>query len=202
VAPTGVHYPRVVRASRRRCCGGGFQCCGRQGREASSPSLHAEDRKTQRAGVSVEALSDIVVTWRHELDVARARRLAQTVAGHLGDDFGVSSAWDGDTLLKRQRSSARAGPPGAGASRADVNVPPSGRISMPAWCHAHPRWGPPNARAPTGLGHAASAWRSRVSPGRCPGRLPRPRRPYGRWPRRRHAHRPASHPRPWISASS
>jgi Putative polyhydroxyalkanoic acid system protein (PHA_gran_rgn) len=51
-------------------------------------------------------LSDIVVRWRHELDVARARRLAETVAGHLGDDFGVSSAWDGDTLLKRQRSSA------------------------------------------------------------------------------------------------
>jgi putative polyhydroxyalkanoate system protein len=103
VAPTGPRYPRLVRASRRRCDGGGGQCCGREDRRAAtSRSLCAEDTKTQWTGVSVEAVSDIVVRRRHELDIAGARRLAETVARRLRDDFGGSYAWDGDTLHFRR----------------------------------------------------------------------------------------------------
>jgi putative polyhydroxyalkanoate system protein len=43
-------------------------------------------------------MSEIVVRRSHGLPLAKARRLAETIAQRLQKDFGGAFAWDGDTL--------------------------------------------------------------------------------------------------------
>lgn len=50
-------------------------------------------------------MSEIHVRRRHGLPIAEARRLAETMARKLRDDFGGSYAWEGDTL-RFQRTGA------------------------------------------------------------------------------------------------
>lgn len=47
-------------------------------------------------------MSDIVVRRRHGLALAKARRLAETMARKLHDDFGGTYEWEGDTLRFRR----------------------------------------------------------------------------------------------------
>jgi putative polyhydroxyalkanoate system protein len=50
-------------------------------------------------------MSKIVVHRRHGLRLAKARRLAETMAERLRSEYGGSYAWDGDTL-RFQRTGA------------------------------------------------------------------------------------------------
>ena len=43
-------------------------------------------------------MSEIVVRRRHDLGLARAKRLAETIALRLRDDYGGAYAWRGDHL--------------------------------------------------------------------------------------------------------
>jgi putative polyhydroxyalkanoate system protein len=43
-------------------------------------------------------MSEIVVRGHHDLGLARAKRLAETIALRLRDDYGVTYAWTGDQL--------------------------------------------------------------------------------------------------------
>ena len=43
-------------------------------------------------------MSEILVRRRHSLSLPQARRLAESMAKRLRDDFGGSYAWEGDTL--------------------------------------------------------------------------------------------------------
>jgi len=47
-------------------------------------------------------VSDIVLHRRHALPLAEAKRLAETMAKRLGDDFGGSYTWKGDRLHFRR----------------------------------------------------------------------------------------------------
>jgi hypothetical protein len=105
----------------------------------------------------------------------------------VGRGFGRPESPSG--VLKRQRSGARAGWPDAVTSPADVNRLPSGWMSMSAWRHVHPWWGPPNAWVPAVRPHAATALRSQPWPGTCLARFPRYRQPYRASPRQRLAPR-------------
>src|SRR5215470_9737789 len=49
-----------------------------------------------------ERVSEIIVRRRHALGLAWARRIAETMAERLREDFGGSYAWDGDTLRFRR----------------------------------------------------------------------------------------------------
>ena len=50
-------------------------------------------------------MSEIVVRRRHDLRLTRAKRLAETMARRLRDEYGGSYRWDGD-VLRFQRTGA------------------------------------------------------------------------------------------------
>jgi putative polyhydroxyalkanoate system protein len=53
-------------------------------------------------------MSEIVVRGHHDLGLARARHLAETMAVRLRDDYGGTYAWKGDHLqLERTGASGR-----------------------------------------------------------------------------------------------
>ena len=53
-------------------------------------------------------MSEIVVRGRHDLGLARAKRLAETMALRLRDDYGATYAWKGDHLqFERTGASGR-----------------------------------------------------------------------------------------------
>jgi putative polyhydroxyalkanoate system protein len=53
-------------------------------------------------------VSEIVVRGRHDLGLARAKRLAETMALRLRDDYGGTYAWTGDHLqFERTGASGR-----------------------------------------------------------------------------------------------
>jgi putative polyhydroxyalkanoate system protein len=53
-------------------------------------------------------MSEIVVRGRHDLGLARAKRLAETMALRLRDDYGGTYAWTGDHLqFERTGASGR-----------------------------------------------------------------------------------------------
>ena len=53
-------------------------------------------------------MSEIVVRRRHDLGLARAKRLAETMALRLRDDYGGTYAWKGDHLqFERTGASGR-----------------------------------------------------------------------------------------------
>jgi len=60
--------------------------------------------------VYAPSMSGIVVRGHHDLGLARAKRLAETMALRLRDDYGGTYAWTGDRTILQPLRSVPAGP--------------------------------------------------------------------------------------------
>ena len=113
-------------------------------------------RYSRGRGVPQRAMSEVIVRRRHGLQRTHARRLAETMAERLQNDFGGTYAWEGDTL-RFQRTGA-SGHVLVTAHDVEIRVdlslwlaPLHGRIEreIVAFCDEHfPQAAPDRAQAP------------------------------------------------------